>query len=162
MAFRFVQGHKWKHQLLPPPHQERRPPAGPAHRGVASHPSPHMGTSLSNAVGYCLGTVECPPPRDTAGIWTQWNNRVMLRYLMSHNPPPPRQTPETWDALRKLQLPQGDLTFIQMAFWKKLPVGDRLKNWLPHATQCPLDGQVETIAHAPTSCRFLAAAFHIA
>ena len=77
-------------------------------------------------------------------------------------PPSPRQTPETWEALLKLRLPQGDLTFIQTALWRKLPVGDRLKNCPPHATHCPLDGQVETIGHALTSCRFLAAAFHIA
>ena len=103
-----------------------------------------------------------PPQETRPTFWTQWNDRVMPRYLMSHNPPPPRRRPETWEALLKPRLPQGDLTFMQTALWRKLPVGDRLENWLPHATQCPLYGQVETIAHALTSCRFLAPAFHIA
>ena len=62
-----------------------------------------------------------PPPQETwPTFWTQWNNQVMLRYLMSHNLPPPRQTPETWEALLKLRLPQGDLRFIQTALWRKL------------------------------------------
>ena len=64
--------------------------------------------------------------------------------------------------LLKLHLPQRDLTFIQTALWKKLPAGDILKNWIPHATQCPLDGRTETITHALTTCVYLSAAFHIA
>ena len=164
MAFCSVQGHKRQYLLLPPPHQKGHPQIGAAHRGAASHTPPHMGTSLPSALGNPLGTVEWPPPpRDTADVLVPVEQPSHAPVSHVPQPPlPPRQTQETWEALLKLRLPQGDLTFMQMALWRKLPVGDRLKNWLPHATQFPLDGHVETIVHAPISCCFLAAAFHIA
>ena len=59
-------------------------------------------------------------------------------------------------------MPPKHHTFIQTALWKKIPVGLRLANWLPHNVPCPIDGQVEDVEHALCGCRFLTPAFHIA
>ena len=113
-----------------------------------------------------------PPPSDRAAaqpisessvtFWTEWNNRKMLRYLMQLRPEPPRQTPETWREWTRVQLPDEDITFIQQALWRKLPVGTRLAGWQPRGTAYPLDGQQETIEHAAVLCRFLLVAFRLA
>ena len=72
-----------------------------------------------------------------------WNNKKMLRYLMQLRPVPPRQTPETCKEWARVQLPDADVTFIQQAVWRKLPVGTRLAGWQPQGTACPLDAQQE-------------------
>ena len=58
----------------------------------------------------------------------------------------------------------GDITFIRTVLWKKLPVGQRLENWLPQATTCPVCGQLEMSIHAQTTCKSPPPppAFHIA
>ena len=61
--------------------------------------------------------------------WLDWNNREMLRYIMTLNTEPPCQTPETWKERQRLRLPDEDLTFVQQTLWRKLPVGTRLVGW---------------------------------
>ena len=92
-------------------------------------------------------------------FWLDWNNQEMLRYIMALNSEPPRQTPPKWKEWKRLRLPDEDLTFIQQALWRTLPMGTRLAGWQPQGTACPLacalGGQQETVAHSLLHCRFL-------
>ena len=69
-----------------------------------------------------------PPPR------LEGNFRANLRYIASLTLEPPRQGPQDWKALEKLDIPP----------WKKLALGVRLANWQPHGTRCPIDGHMES------------------
>ena len=86
----------------------------------------------------------------------------MPRYLMQLRPIPPRQTPKMWKEWTRVQLPDVDITFIQQALWRKLPVGTGLAGWQPQGTACPLDTQQETSQHALLHCRYLPVAYRLA
>ena len=70
-----------------------------------------------------------------------------------------RQPPEVWIKFCTSRIPLNLNDFIWKAPWKKLPVGARLSKWIPTALHCPLDGVVETIDHALSTCRSLPVAF---
>ena len=65
---------------------------------------------------------------------------------------------DTWGFFNALCLPGVLRGFLSAALWRKLPVGDRIAAWVPHAKCCPLCGDVETHSHAISACPHLAVA----
>ena len=102
------------------------------------------------------GVPECPP----LYLWYQWTSVKMVNYLGLAGAEPPRQTEEVWKAFFSSDFPAPHRDTIYQALWKKLPVGERLRSWLPGEVNCPLDGACESVLHAVTACKFLPVAYN--
>ena len=102
-------------------------------------------------------------PSTTAGEFNRdlvrgWNTTPTLRVLMTASSVQERVPEDTWGFLNALRLPGVLRDFLRAALWRKLPVGDRIAAWVPHARCCPLCGDVETQSHAVSACPHLAVA----
>ena len=87
-----------------------------------------------------------------------WNTTPTLRLLMTASSVQDRVPEEAWGYFNALRLPGRLREFVCAALWRKLPVGDRIAVWVPHARCCPLCGDVETHTHAVSACHNLGVA----
>ena len=102
-------------------------------------------------------------PSTTAGEFSQdlvqgWNTTPTLRVLMTASSVQERVPEDTWGFFNALRLSGVLRDFLRAALWRKLPVGDRIAAWVPHAKCCPLCGDVQTHTHAVSACPHLAVA----
>ena len=118
--------------------------------------------SLDNFTG-CLPPTWDPrystelAPASSAGEFTQelvssWGTTSTLRVLMTASLVQVRVPEETWGYFNSLRLEGPVRDFLPSALWKKLPVGDRIAVWVPHARYCPLCGSMEEHDHAVSIC----------
>ena len=75
----------------------------------------------------------------------------MVNYLGLAGAEPPCQHIQVWKAFFASDFPTPHRDMLYQALWKKLPVGERLRSWLPGEVSCPLDGASESIVHAVTA-----------
>ena len=87
-----------------------------------------------------------------------WNTTPTLRVLVTASSVQERVREDTWGFLNGLRFPGVLRDFLRAALWRKLPVGDRIAAWIPHARCCPLCGDVETHSHAVSACPHLSVA----
>jgi len=66
-----------------------------------------------------------------------------------------RQEPQFWEKLIRSPLPEAERDTVRVALWRKLPVGERLRNRKPHETQCPLDGGPGTVDQSLVLYKYL-------
>jgi len=66
-----------------------------------------------------------------------------------------RQEAQVWEKLVRSPLPDSEKDTVRVALCQKLSVGERLRSWKPHDTQCPLDGSLETVEHSLGLCKYL-------
>ena len=102
-------------------------------------------------------------PSTTAGEFSQdlvrgWNTTPTFRVLMTASSVQERVPEDTWGFFNAVRLSGVLRDFLRAAVWRKLPVGDRIAAWVPHAKCCPLCGDVETHTHAVSACPHLAVA----
>ena len=105
-------------------------------------------------------------PASSAGEFTRdlvssWGTTSTMRVLMTASSDEGRLPGETWGYFNSLRLEGALRDFLRSAIWKKLPVGVRIRVWVPHTRRYPLCGDVETHERAISACSNLglAAAF---
>ena len=104
-----------------------------------------------------LSLIACPgdsPPARTVH-WGEWTKKTTALTLCYPKHLKNRQETQVWEKLIRSPLPEAEKDTVRVALWRKLPVGDRLRNWKPNGTQCPLDGGLETVEHSLGLCKYL-------
>ena len=98
-----------------------------------------------------------PPPDLT--FWYAWTRAPVMELLSQPYSLKPRQPDSVWDAFHRCNLPPRHKDFIHKALWARLPVGQRQQSWKPLEVWCPIDQELETVAHTLYHCQFVQKSF---
>ena len=98
-----------------------------------------------------------PPPDLT--FWYAWTRAPVAELFSQPYSLKPRQPDSVWEAFHRCNLPPRHKDFIHKALWSRLPVGQRQQSWKPLEVWCPVDQELETVAHTLYHCQFVQKSF---